>query len=1032
MGTVTVTDPLPAGLTAISASGTGWTCSVDAVPLCSRNDTLAGGASYSPIALTVSVDSNVTAAIVNTVSVSGGGDRTPANNTATDSGSVTPSALPDLSITKTANGTFVAGQTGTYTIVVSNALSAGPTTAPVTVTDSMPTGLTAVSATGDGWACTVGATVTCTRSDVLAPGASYPPITLTVNIDPNPPSSVTNIATASGGGDNTPNVNPPNPTPINGPADLSIIKTRNTTLTPGQPATYTIVVSNAANAGPTTGTVTVSDTLPPGLTAVSASGPGWTCTTGPTVTCTRSDVLAPGASYPPITLTVNVAADAPLTTSNSACVAGGGDQSGANNCGSDPLPPANTCLSIAATAGPNFGSGLTGAFSVVVSNPPGTAASSGKVVVAGATPLFTTPISATGTGWDCTVLTQAIACSRSDSLAPGAQFPPIAVLVKFTSQAPGSTGTATFYVANAACARPATVPVQIPDNGPQGPQITLVTNAASFVTPGQSNYGVAPGSLVTIFGNQLGPATPAQVQSLPLDPAGFAGVHAKATVGSTSLDVPVVFASANQLNVMLPSSIPPGDGSFEITFNGQTTPPFPFRVLKTVLGIFAPNRQGYGPASAQNAFPGDIVEENSLITPVAPGQIVELWGTGLGPVQGNEFAVPLPGNIDVPVEIFAGGQKLQPIYAGRSGCCVGTDQIHFVVPGTLQGCYVPVFVKAGNLVSNTITLSVSGSDFCADPGGLTSQQVRQLNAGGALINAVITLNRTILPDNTKQDFGLAAYSNLNRLSVLTAEPEFRIPPSGSCVVGQSHRDGQGMTPAPPFYVPADALSVFPLRENAIALMTAGRPEVSSGGTTQTLVPDVELRYSALLGPSSSTFLDPGLVTVSNDDRNAPLGLVPQSVILPPAPQAGGWQQSGTNNPTTINRGLPLTVQWSGGDPANDLALISGFKSIAALTGGMQGTTATSWFVCTAPIDAGTFTVPAEVLQAMPTGLPITGPGGQRLPWLPGGDLNDVTTKKSSLSIGSIRKPDVSRFTTPGVDIGKLIYVLVTKQNVDYQ
>jgi hypothetical protein len=69
---------------------------------------------------------------------------------------------------------------------------------------------------------------------------------------------------------------------------------------------------------------------------------------------------------------------------------------------------------------------------------------------------------------------------------------------------------------------------------------------------------------------------------------------------------------------------------------------------------------------------------------------------------------------------------------------------------------------------------------------------------------------------------------------------------------------------------------------------------------------------------------------------------------------------------------------------------------------------------------------------MPSGLPETGPGGQRLPWLPGGNLNGVTAKRSSLSIGSIRKPEVSQFTTPGVDFGRLIYVLVTKQDVDYQ
>ncbi len=54
--------------------------------------------------------------------------------------------------------------------------------------------------------------------------------------------------------------------------------------------------------------MTVSDTLPAGLTATAISGTGWSCTLS-TLTCTRSDALAAGAIYPPITVTVNVAND---------------------------------------------------------------------------------------------------------------------------------------------------------------------------------------------------------------------------------------------------------------------------------------------------------------------------------------------------------------------------------------------------------------------------------------------------------------------------------------------------------------------------------------------------------------------------------------------------------------------------------------------------------------------------------------------------------------------------------------------------
>jgi uncharacterized protein (TIGR03437 family) len=88
-------------------------------------------------------------------------------------------------------------------------------------------------------------------------------------------------------------------------------------------ATYTVTVANTVWTDQTSGTVTVRETMPPGLTLVSMSGTGWTCTPG-SPSCTCTDPLAAGASYPPLTLTVNVAADAPPWVTNSVSVSGGG------------------------------------------------------------------------------------------------------------------------------------------------------------------------------------------------------------------------------------------------------------------------------------------------------------------------------------------------------------------------------------------------------------------------------------------------------------------------------------------------------------------------------------------------------------------------------------------------------------------------------------------------------------------------------------------------------------------------------------
>jgi hypothetical protein len=70
------------------------------------------------------------------------------------------------------------------------------------------------------------------------------------------------------------------------------------------------------------------------LAAGASTGTGWSCSITP-LACTRSDALAAGASYPAISVTVDVAADAssPLTTV--ATVSNAGDTNAANDVAPD-------------------------------------------------------------------------------------------------------------------------------------------------------------------------------------------------------------------------------------------------------------------------------------------------------------------------------------------------------------------------------------------------------------------------------------------------------------------------------------------------------------------------------------------------------------------------------------------------------------------------------------------------------------------------------------------------------------------------
>ena len=279
--------------------------------------------------------------MTNTAVVSGGGDSNSTNNTATDPSIIAaPAPGMDLTIRKRHNpSSVVPGQTFTYFITVLN-VGTSASSGAVTVTETPAAGLTVTGLSGAGWTCTV-ATLTCTRSDALAAAASYPDITVTTTVGAGvAPGTVTNTAVVSGGGDpNSGNNTVTDPTVITSPvlgADLSLTKLQTGGIVmAGQPITFTIRVTNVGE-GPTSGTVTVVEEPPASLTITSLVGPGWTCVMA-TRTCLRTDVLAPTASYPDITVTAVVAPGTTGTIGNGAAVSGGGDSNPGNSTAVSPI-----------------------------------------------------------------------------------------------------------------------------------------------------------------------------------------------------------------------------------------------------------------------------------------------------------------------------------------------------------------------------------------------------------------------------------------------------------------------------------------------------------------------------------------------------------------------------------------------------------------------------------------------------------------------------------------------------------------------
>jgi uncharacterized repeat protein (TIGR01451 family) len=439
VGAVTVKDTLPAGLTAASMFGNGWSCNFTTTT-CSRNDVLAVNGSYPPISFSVNVADNAAASVINTATVSGGGEVNTSNDTASDPTTINPA--PDLTITKSHSpDPMIVGQTGTYTLTVNN-IGNGATNAAVSVNDSLPFGLTATAIAGTGWACSTPPTsfVGCTRSDVLNSAASYPPISITVSVTGGGP-SVTNSAFVSGGGEfNTTNNSASDLTKITAPV-LTITKAHTPDpFTVGQPGTYTINVSNTGLVA-TVGAVNVTDNLPFGLVATAVSGTGWSCSALPTsfLTCTRSDALAPNASYPTLGITVAVN-NATSTVTNFASVTGGGDS--LFHSASDTANVITPTLAITKSHTGSFTVGQNETYTINVSNV-GKVATVGTVTLNDFLPFGMTAIATGGTGWSCSGLpTTFLTCTRADSLATNASYPSLSILVNVSGGSQSTVNTA--------------------------------------------------------------------------------------------------------------------------------------------------------------------------------------------------------------------------------------------------------------------------------------------------------------------------------------------------------------------------------------------------------------------------------------------------------------------------------------------------------------------------------------------------------------------------------------------------------------
>ncbi len=250
-------------------------------------------------------------------------------------------AGPDLTLSKENVGNdddLVPGETVTYRLSYGNAADVGATG--VTITETLPTGMTILLAENPGWT-QIGATNQFSYTLGAVAGGASGTVDFIVHVADAVAGQTTifNSSTIGDDGSNGPEVNAEDNTATDtdslvANATFTITKSDGTTIaTPGATLTYAINYANIGNQGATG--VLLTETLPGGTTFLSSENPGWTNSAG-VLTFTVGSLAAGAGGSAPLVLHVSSPAAAGLDSiANTVTIADDGANGAASQSATD-------------------------------------------------------------------------------------------------------------------------------------------------------------------------------------------------------------------------------------------------------------------------------------------------------------------------------------------------------------------------------------------------------------------------------------------------------------------------------------------------------------------------------------------------------------------------------------------------------------------------------------------------------------------------------------------------------------------------
>ena len=515
-----------------------------------------------------------------------------------------------------------------------------------------------------------------------------------------------------------------------------------------------------------------------------------------------------------------------------------------------------------------------------------------------------------------------------------------------------------------------------------------IVNAASFMAPGLPAGAIARGSIFSIFGVHLGPASSPPL-AFPL-PATLGGVSIAVTQGTTTVNAIPLYVSASQINAIMPSNAPLGKVSVSVTANGTKGPPSPATVVNASFGAFALNSGGFGPAVMQNVVSATARPVNLPNVAATPNLYVTLYGTGLGPVTFPDNGPPTAVTLPTKTEVFVGGQTATIVYSGRSPCCAGLDEIDFQVPQNAPlGCWVPVQVRTeGVTVSNTTTMAISADGSpCSDSGNALAAPF----LAGKKLGVIATLRTPVT-----EDVGLPVAATVTTDSIMMTfqqestsplppfNPYFSLPPAGTCTAFAPQGD---MFDGDTFPLSGTTGKFLDAGSSLTVTGASGNRKVSRPTTNERNFQPLGYTYDGSLVPTS-LFLNPGSFSLAGAG-GADVGAIAANFTFPtPLTWSNRAQTS------SITRSQGFTVNWSG-VPAGQTVIVFG--------GGVDlPSNATGEFVCVAPAGSSSFVVPPTALANVPA------------------TRNNLLLSKGVVYVGTLPLASPAAFTATGLDTGAIL------------